>query len=73
MSKDNIIEFVEVEYHPQSFRKRNGPMVAVHREPDDVRGIELEVREPRGVLTKAPGMHTIGRVDGSVNGARAFF
>ena len=76
MSKENIVEFDEVEFRPQGLgtqddaelgrllRKR--PNIQAARMRDDNEEIELvqfTTRETRNVLSKAPGMQVMGRVD----------
>ena len=78
MSKDNIIKFAEVEYRPQGLsnqdgaefkltgllRKRPNPRVMRLRdaESEEVELVQLQRRETRNALSKAPGMLAMGRV-----------
>lgn len=77
MSKENIIEFDEVEFRPQGLgtqdnaelgrllRKRPNIQVTRMREDnsDEVELVQFTTRETRNVLSKAPGMQVMGRVD----------
>lgn len=78
MSKDNIIEFAEVEYRPWDFRNQDDAefeSARLLRKRQHTRvtrlldsGIELTqlpTRETRNVLSKAPGMQVMGRVHGN--------
>jgi hypothetical protein len=77
MSKDNIIEFAEVEYRPQGLgttdeakiqwarrlHKRQNPGVASLPEgSEEVELEQLPTRQTKNVLSKAPGMQVMGRV-----------
>ena len=77
MSKDNIIEFAEVEYRPRGFRsqddaklgsarllkKRQHTRVTTLRDPsEEVELAQLPTREARNVLSKAPGMQVMGKI-----------
>jgi hypothetical protein len=76
MSKENIIEFDEVEFRPQGLgtqddaepgrllRKRPNIQVTRMREDNEqVELVQFTTRETRNVLSKAPGMQVIGRID----------
>jgi hypothetical protein len=76
MSKDNIIEFAEVEYRPRGFRnqddaklgsarllkKRQHTRVMLPDPSKEVELAQLPTREARNVLSKAPGMQVMGKI-----------
>lgn len=76
MSKDNIVEFNEVEFRPRGLgsqddaelgkliRKRlNKQVIRTREDNEEVELVEFTTRGTRNVLSKAPGMQVMGRMD----------
>ena len=76
MSKENIIEFDEVEFRPQGLRTQddaelgrllhkrpNIQITRMHKDNEEVELVQFTTRETRNVLSKVPGMQVMGRVD----------
>ncbi len=75
MSKENIIEFDEVKFCPQGLRTQddaelggllrrpNTQVTRMRGDNEEVELVQFTTRETRNVLSKAPGMQVMGRVE----------
>jgi hypothetical protein len=76
MSKENIIEFNEVEFRPRGLgtqdeaelgkllrKKPNTQITRMREGNEEVELVQFTTRETRNLLSKAPGMQVMGRVD----------
>jgi hypothetical protein len=70
MSKENIIEFDEVEFRPQGLGTQDDAELGrllrkrpMREDNEEVELVQFTTRKTRNVLSKAPGMQVMGRVD----------